>query len=80
VEVLEPLVHLERDRDARVDVVPAVVEHPAEVHRVVALDERGGAKLGEEIGTLVRAIDVGGGPPHVTLDGPATAISREGEL
>jgi len=50
------------------------------MHRVLALDEGRRAKLGEEIRTLVRPIDVDGGPPHVALDGPATAISREGEL
>jgi hypothetical protein len=74
VEVLEPLVELERHRDAALDVVPELVEHPAEVHGVEALDERRVAELREQVGARRGAGRVDVRPPDVALHRPVPAV------
>jgi hypothetical protein len=78
VEVLEALVQLEREHDTRIDVVPRLGEKPLEVHRVVRLDQRCIAEVSEQlrIGRRESAIHVA--PPHVTLDGPVSAVGSSG--
>src|SRR5205823_10448039 len=48
VEVLEPLVHLEREHDTGVDVVPCKADESRQVHWMERLDESGVAELGED--------------------------------
>ena len=78
VEVLEALVHLQREDDTGVDIIPCEADESREVHRMERLDEGGVAQLGEDLRLRQRSRGVDLAPANVALHTPRPAVGGAG--
>src|SRR5688572_13593238 len=80
MEVLEALVRLEREADARVDVVPRRAQQAGEVDGMEGLDEHGIAHRAQNRGCAVCQVRIDRLPVDDRLDQPRTVLGCRGVL